>query len=564
MNRLFVWILLLPRFLWRAFGADPDHLEAILKVKLLNEARRPFTMGGMGSKKSIKGFRALIQFFVSLFMGIIYMLPLLILENLSLAMTFFYTLFGAILSFLLITDFSSVLFDNRDRYILYVRPVKDQTVFISRALFIFVYLFQLVFPMAIPAWILMIALHGTGFAVYFFLPLLLLIFIVLFTVLGIYLLLLKWAGPGRFRDWISYFQIAWTMIIIITGYFLPLVLDQEFFLNPDPAQFQWLSYLPTYWLAMTWVPLGVDAFLPGTAWLGLLSLGAVLVIGTLALRPMTRRFVRKMNEMDTEQGKRSPQTKAPSNRRFAERVADFFHRRPEARAGFQLTWIQTGRSRTFRMKVFPMFGYVPVLFVYIIYSANKDNFAQAIQGLSTGKSYLTLLYISGLTVMQAVNYLIYSEHYKASWVYRLSPTQRPGYILAGAFTALWIKYFSLFYLLISIVLVWIWGWPILFDIGLALVNLLVYNLVVLLFANRALPFSQIEQLKESGGRVFKSLATLLVPGVLVLIHWLSFDMIWLKILFTVLSGIALWMLWDSLIRLPWSALEPRPSKKNIH
>src|SRR5690606_23946795 len=136
-----------------------------------------------------------------------------------------------------------------------------------RALHIFIYLFQLVFPMSVPAWILLGALHGWGFALYFIFPLILLVFMVLFAVLGVYMLMMKLAGPSRFRDLISYFQIAWTMLIIITGYFLPLVLDQEFFLNPDPAQFTWLVYLPTYWLAMAWVPLGVPAFIPGSAWL---------------------------------------------------------------------------------------------------------------------------------------------------------------------------------------------------------------------------------------------------------------------------------------------------------
>lgn len=560
MNRFLVWVLLFPRPLWRLFGAEPDHLEAILKVKVISEARRPYRLGG--SRTAFKGFRVVIQFLVSLFMGILYLLPLVILENLPLAMTVFYTLFGAILSFVLITDFSTVLFDTRDRYILFIRPVKDQTLFLSRALFIFIYLSQLVFPMALPAWILLFALHGPGFALYFLLPLLLLIFMVLFAVLGIYLLMVRWAGANRFKDLISYFQIAWTMLIIITGYFLPLVLDQEFFLNPDPGAFSWLVFLPTYWLAMTWVPLGVPAFLPGTAWTGILSLAMVLSIGILGLRSMTRRFIREMSQMDS-QADRPSRTRSPgSSVGIWERMASRLHRHPESRAGFQLTWIQTSRSRTFKMKVYPMFGYVPVLFIYIIYSANRDNFSQALQGLSTGKSYLTLLYISGITVMQAVNYMIYSDHYKASWAFRLSPTERPGYFLAGAFTALWIKYFSLFFFLISLALVWIWGWPVLFDALLALINLLVFNLIILLYANRALPFSLMEQVQQSGARVFKSLASLLVPGFLALIHFLSFDMIWLKILFTLLSGIVLWMLWDSLLNLGWKALEPKPSKKN--
>lgn len=564
MSRLLLWLLMRPKFLWRSMGADPDHLQAILKVKILTEGRRPLNLGGTKSRKSGKGFRAVIQFMISLFMGLLYMVPFLMVENLPLALSFFYTLFAAVLSFVLITDFSTVLFDLRDRYILFIRPIRDGTLFIARALHIFIYIFQLVLPMAIPSWVLIAFLHGPKYALYFPLPLFLLVFLVLFIVLGIYLLLIKLGGPRRFRDLISYFQIAWTMLIIIMGYFLPLFMDQKVFMNPEPQQFEWLVYLPFYWLAMTWVPLGVPAFLPGTAWLGLLSLISFVGLGILGIRVMGRRFIAAMSQMEVQAAPSSQTPKAKvftsSTQRF-EWINRWLNRRPESRAGFQLAWIQTGRSRSFKMKVYPMFGYVPVLFLYIIYSSNRENFSEALSNLSLGRAYLSLLYISGLTVMSAVNYLIYSDHYKAAWVYQLSPSPNPGYILAGAFKALWIKFFLPYFLLITGVLVWIWGPLILFDAILAITNLLVFNLLILLYANRALPFSIMEQIQQSGERVFKSLATLLIPGFLGLVHFLSFDLIWLKILFTALSGILLWMLWDSLIHLKWTALIPKPSKK---
>ncbi|MGC4059189.1 MAG: hypothetical protein QM743_13890, partial [Chitinophagaceae bacterium] len=46
-------------------------------------------------------------------------------------------------------------------------------------------------------------------------------------------------------------------------------------------------------------------------------------------------------------------------------LADKFNKNPLSKAGFSIAWLQTDRSRNFKMRVYLTFGYVPVYFFFI-------------------------------------------------------------------------------------------------------------------------------------------------------------------------------------------------------
>ena len=251
MNKFLLWLILLPRGLWRSMGADIDQLSAILKVKLLLDDRRPLAFGRQQQKKKGKS-SVFIGLFLSFFTGIVYTLPLFALEHdriFSLWVSF--TLFLFLLTFMLITDFSNVLIDTRDKYIVLPRPVSDRTLLLSRILHIFTYLFRIVVPMSLPGWAAMYFLEGWKGVLWYPAPLFLLVFTALFFVIGLYMLLLHLFSASRFKEILSGFQIVFS-VVLFAFYLAPRMLGTDAMHTLDTSRFTWARWFPSYWLAATW------------------------------------------------------------------------------------------------------------------------------------------------------------------------------------------------------------------------------------------------------------------------------------------------------------------------
>src|SRR5207237_5476066 len=129
----------------------------------------------------------------------------------------------------------------------------------------FIYLFRIVLPMSLPAWIVLGFLDGWKSVLLFPLPLIMMVFMALFIVNSVYLVVLQLAKPEKFKDVMNYFQVVTSVIFFASVYLLP-----RMFKHPDPVNFNilsypWAKYLPTYWLAACWSWIGYPVTLTGTA-----------------------------------------------------------------------------------------------------------------------------------------------------------------------------------------------------------------------------------------------------------------------------------------------------------
>lgn len=59
---------------------------------------------------------------------------------------------------------------------------------------------------------------------------------------------------------------------------------------------------------------------------------------------------------------------------------------------------------------------------------------------------------------------------------------------------------------------------------------------------------------KSGSRIFKNLAGLTIPFFLGAFHYLAMELLWLKLLFLLLSVAMLWLVWDSYSRTSWDVI----------
>ena len=590
MNRLLLFLVMLPKGLWKALGADISQLRAILDAKLKVDDRKPFSMGPNKAverkkKKKTKN-TSLVTVLMSFFMGMIYIMPILITEkNAVVGLAMFYTIFVFFLTFMLITDFAKVIVDTKDKLILFPKPISDKTLMMSRILYISIYLFRFVIPMALPAWIVFGVIKGWVGALWFPFPLLFVVFIVLFVVNGLYILMLKLSKPGKFKETINYFQIGFSIVFFATYMIGSRMMDVDAIDTINIKAFDWARYFPTYWLAASWTWIDPNAkVLAGTKLLSILAVVFPVFSFWATFKWLAPSFSKQLvaSENDNVSIVTEEQltvVKQDKTKSFAYKIADKLNKNFISRAGFLMTWMMTSRSRTFKMRVYPTFAYVPVYFFYILLMSKKP-FIEVWQALPDSKSYVMLLYMSSFVIMQAVGFVSMSDHYKAAWVYYSSPVEKPGKVIVGGFKAMWVKFFLPYMIVIGCFVVYMWGTMAIIDVVLATINITVFMLAITITGNRVLPFSMKEQVKDSAGKtVVRVVSTLLLIGVFGLVHYLlpspnsSFSgddssgflnsimqlvpwMPWLvKMIFIILSSILLWLLFDSLKNTNWEQLK---------
>ncbi len=551
MNKLLLNMVMLLSGLWRSMGADTAQLRAILYARLTMDDRKPVGIGRQ-QKKGGKN-RTLLASVMNAALGCVYMLPLVVVSDRTFSLAIYFFILLGILTLLLITDFSNVLFDSRDKYILFPRPVGDRTLVLARMLHVFIYLFRIVLPMSLPGWVVLGITDGWKSALLFPLPLLLLVFMVLFFVNCIYLLVLNIVKPEKFKDVISYFQIVVSVAYFASAYLLPRVFDSEHVHEFNILKYPWVQYLPPYWLASCWSWIGFAVPVAGAAFYSIFAVAFPLLCMYALVRWLAPSFSRRIAGIDSvEVAEYRPGSgvRKQSSGRFYQKLGYAFNNTDDARAGFMIAWLQTSRSRSFRMRVYPSFAFIPLYF-FVFLTPNKTSLSYAWRHLSDHPGHLALLYMSSFVIISALTYLTMSDQYKAAWVYYASPLQTPGKIMIGAFKAIWVKFFLPFYCIISIFTLYVWGSGVVIDVLLVLVNVTLFVSCIGRISHRHLPFSIMEQMKEKGGRFLKSLLLMLIPAILGGAHYLAVEVWWLKLIFLGLSSILLWLVWDSYANVSW-------------
>lgn len=554
MNKLFLKLAMLPAPLWRMLGADTDQLTAILNMRLMIDNRRPIGFGRRQSQRKDVKHGTLISTFMFTLMGFFYALPVYMIDNRVISMALYFTVLLLMITLSLITDFSNALFDNRDKYTLFPRPINDRTLVLAKLLHVFIYVLRMIIPMSLPAWATLAYLDGWKSAVLFPIPLILMVFMALFAVNGVYLIILRLVKHERFKDIISYFQVISSIVFFAIVYLRP---RNMFSFNVDSvliaSDYQWVHYVPTYWLATYWSLLGYPLTLGGSALLSLLGLLVPLFCIYVLVRWLAPEFSRKIAGIDSAEVS-EPVVKANGKKVKASKLylvlANMFNRSDAAKAGFILAWLQTSRSRTFRMRVYPSYAFIPIYFIYLL-TQGGSSISEAIASLPNGSKFILLLYMSSYVLISGMNHLIISDQYKAAWVFYASPIATPGNIMIGAFKALCVKLFLPFFTAIAIFTVSVWGIRVLPDVLLALINVLLLSTCMARISFRQLPFSSMEQAKQAGGKVAKSLLAMTIPFALGVGHYFSIDIWWLKLTFVFLSSAMLWLLWQSYIDTTW-------------
>ncbi|MEJ7769834.1 MAG: hypothetical protein WKF89_18590 [Chitinophagaceae bacterium] len=558
-NKFFLRVVLFPAPLYRKIGVNTHHLFLILTIKLMMDDRRPNTFQQARIRKPESVTLATLgTMLFSVILGLVF-LTSFFLDSLIAQLTVYFSLFITMLALTLIADFTSVLIDVRDNVIILSKPVSDKTFVLSRLLHILIHVTKITLPMALPALVYMTVKMGGWAAVVLFFLILSATVLTIFLINIIYLVILKFTSPDRFRNIISYIQIGMTILIYACFQLVPrlasklAIEDYPFFARP------WIWIVPSYWYARSFEFFYFLRLQTSLVFSALITIVAPFFALWMVVKFFAPSFNQKLSLISAG-SQESVSTETPGNSwwsKFVHHLASLFTKRGEERMGFILTWILTSRERDFKMKVYPSIGYLLVLAVVLFFNSEIDLTEIKGRAADARTPLISLLYSASLLLVLALSQLQYSEKFKAAWFYFTAPISRPGLILTGSLKASICKFLVPPILLIAIPALFFVGIAQLPNIMLAFSNMILGCIILSLITLRNLPFSAPQNTSQRAGALIRNFMSTLVIIFIALIHFLIYNFTWVVIISCILSLLANWLLLDHLKNRSWNEVLAR-------
>lgn len=501
-------------------GVDTDQLGLILKLKLLMDNRRPKGIFARSSNKEIKeGKMQWLTTIMTLIMGLLISFVLFMTNVPYVSHTIYFVIFMILMALTMISDFTSVLVDTRDHYILLPRPVNDRTIAVSRILHIGIYVLRLALLQGIPALVVVGFIDGILAVPIFFIEILQATFLTILIVNMVYLILMKLTSPQKFKDVISYFQIAFSIVIFGAYYLMPKLLNMSSFSEVSLVNHWWTYLLPPMWISalneLLIHPLRANLL---TVALAVIGLVLPLVGLWFVAKVLAPGFNRNLAILATSEGNSDSQVNKSQTGKFnlIDKTANLLVKDPVENAGFKITLKLAARTRDFKMKVYPSLAYVPIYFLYFTMQGDGKTISDRFSNIQNGHSYVALIYLCTFVLAAVLTNIAMSDKYKSSWVYYTLPIGEPGKILSGMYKAIVSFYFLPYCVVIGIVTVSVWGFSALNDLILSFLISVIYGLLMALFMVKGLPFSKPISTSQSAGRVFVSF---MVMGIVIAVGY---------------------------------------------
>ncbi|MCS1382630.1 hypothetical protein NXZ75_10535 [Lysinibacillus sphaericus] len=493
------------QFIFRKMGIDYSIMRQILHIKLTMDERKVPTIFNQ-NKKDQKN-----SYFKSLWIYALYGLILIPFmgfgDNYHFQMSIAYGIVIFIVMTTLISDFSSVLLDVRDRSILSTKPINAKTINAAKILHILIYLTYLTIALtAIP---LLVSLFTQGI-LFFLLTVFALIFINIFIVVLttiLYIVILRFFDGEKLKDIINYVQIGLSLVLMI-GYQV-LIRSFEFVNLEMVVTFKWWSiFIIPMWFAAPYELIlnGNNSYftLVGTifsVFIPLISIGLYI-----KLIPTFERNLQKL--LSTSKSKKEKRS------RLKDYFLSFICRTSEEKAFYRFASLMMKQERDFKLKVYPSLGFsfvIPFIFMFNMMRSDHVDY-------STSISYLNI-YFSMLIIPSAVMMLGHSAKYKAAWIYKVFPIKDYTDLQKGSLKAFLIKLYIPLYLVLSIVFCFIYGPRIIPDLLIVLVASCLYTIICYMGFENKVPFTK--PFDEIGdGQNWKALILFIPLGILAFIHYL--------------------------------------------
>ncbi len=559
-NRFFLSIVLLPSELYKRMGVNVGHLKSILHTKLIMDDRRPNTIQQTRPRKdgNITG-ATLGTMFISAVMGAFFLVSFFAGKDYVTHLTIYFSMYIFLLASSLISDFTSVLIDIRDNYIILPKPVTDRTVVMARLLHIIIHVSKIVLPMSLPGIIYIAFTTNAWGAIVFVIMLVFASLLTIFLINALYIFILKVTTPQKFQNIISYFQIFFAVFLYGSYQIVPRMIDKANLEGYSIVGSKWVWVAPPYWFAAAWQGFSKFYFNAGNITAMALSIVFPLASIYIVIKYFAPSFNQKLsliNSSNAEQesvpahGKKIRST-TPA---YVHTMANWFSKKGAERMAFLFCWKMTGRSKDFKLKVYPAIGYMMVVLIIPFITNRHFNLNKLRDSNAAPFIFIGFIYFSSFLVMQAIAQMIYSEKFKAAWIYFITPVKAPGQFISGALKAAMAKFYIPIVILVSTAAIILAGPKLLPNLLLGLFNEVLICSLITYITIKELPFSMQQSNNSKSGSFIKGLFMLIIPSVVALLHFLIYKFTPVVYICIVLSAIATWLILGSINNIGWNKI----------
>lgn len=498
--------------LFEKIGVDYNVMRKILQVKFIMDNRRgPIIINDSSKKKKEYGSKDENKFNKSLLiyglMGIIIVPIICMGENFIFQMSFAFGILIFMTITTLISDFSSVLLDVRDKNIIFSKPVNSKTLSMAKIMHVLTYMFFITVSLSGAGLIASLVKHGILFFIIFLLEIILMdAFIVVLTAL-LYLIILKFFDGEKLKDTINYVQIALSITITVGYQFLGRLFS---FVHLN------IVFTPKWWqyfIIPIWFGAPFELVLHGNhnIYFMIFSMLAVLVpvasiIIYIKLIPTFERSLQKLNNNSGKTKKR--------NIKIFDRLLKIICLSREERVFFRFASNIMRNEREFKLKVYPSLGFALIFPFIFIFNQLKDLEWNSVV---SSRIYLNI-YFCALLIPTVVMMIKHSGGYKGAWVYKAIPIKNVADIFRGTLKAFIVKLLFPLYIVECVIFMCIFGVRIFPDLIVVFLSILLFTVICFRTLKKALPFSEGFGV-SSQGEGLAVIPLMLLLGVLAAVHY---------------------------------------------
>ncbi len=533
-NRGLLNAFMLFKSAYTKLGADAVQLKSILTYKLIMDDRRQSALAQARSRQKNIGKKEAppvtgqtwLSLFVSLILGLTFLMSFSFGADRTTQLFFFFCMYMFMLASSLISDFTSVLIDVRDNYIILPKPVNDRTVLLARLLHIMIHVSKLVLPMAIPSAIFLFVKIGFVAGISFLLLIMFATLLTIFFINALYIFILRFTTPQHFQNVIVWFQILFAIFLYAFYQIAPRLLKAENHLVVSAATTKGLLFAPPYWFAGAWSFLNRYDDSPINLWMMLCAFLLPVLSVFLVVQYLAPSFNRKLSMISGSGGdshanltvKEKEQTISKNN--WLSKYASLFTQSNVEKMSFLFTWKMTNRSREFKLKTYPVIGYFFVILIVALFRNHKFDLRQFVDDKEAFLSlFISMIYFISFFIVVATGNVIFSDKYKAAWWYFITPIEKPGHLISGAFKSVIVKFLVPIVVVFSILAVSLQGTAMLSNLFTGICNQLFISTVIGIISVSQLPFSERQSTNAKAGSIFRAIIMMILPIVLGVVHY---------------------------------------------
>lgn len=433
--------------LFERHGIDYGQLRLIVNTKftLASRDRRASTFGGKPKAESSHPLRStfLLNFLVGLVLIFLAFLPVPLLAF----TTFFATLFLFVFLTML-TNYSSLMLDPRDRVVYASRGVSLSTISAARLIVVGFYLILNVIAVGLPMSVAVLLKDGP----LVFLGMLLgVIGIGLFAftlALFIYLLVLRFFDGERLKNVLNIVQIAMTIGLYAGSQILPRingnVYSSALHINP----WIYLAAVPSWFAGPALLFMGRDLMIAT-----ILTVAGVIATGALtwiyfANAANFERYLAKLDQSSDERRK---------DGWYYRLTAKLLTRPGFERTYYDFGWKVLREQRAYKLRVYPQFAYSLVLFIVFPLGFVQGGGMSLWQFMARVIGFSPLIF--NIDMPLAVYMLQFSDQPEAMRLFQRVPLRHDAELLLATIKVLYGRLFLPFGIVISLVSLFIAGWP---------------------------------------------------------------------------------------------------------